>query len=133
MVSVIYAQPVYFLKNEAAIDIQCYICQHIQRDISIYIYTLYIIYYIVYIYIYIYIYISADPPTPADARGSAPGKKALSQLPFEIDGRSSSFTPMVFPAGPCGCVFVPLQWQQQQQQQQPIFCKFSVLFLGFQT
>ena len=37
---------------------------------------------------------------------------------------------MVFPrpAGPCGCVFV--LWQQQQQ---PIFCKFAVLFLGFQT
>ena len=37
---------------------------------------------------------------------------------------------------PCGCVFVPLQWQQkhqQQQQQQLIFRKFSVLFLGFQS
>ena len=31
------------------------------------------------------------------------------------------------PAGLCGRVFV--QWQQQQ----PISCKFSVLFLGFQT
>ena len=41
----------------------------------------------------------------------------------------SSFRAMVFPrpAEPCGCVFV--QWQQQQ----PIFCKFSAFFLGFQT
>ena len=42
----------------------------------------------------------------------------------------SSFRAMVFPrpAEPCGCVFV--EWQQQQQ---PIFCKFSAFFLGFQT
>ena len=41
----------------------------------------------------------------------------------------SSFRAMVFPrpAEPRGCVFV--QWQQQQ----PIFCKFSAFFLGFQT
>ena len=51
---------------------------------------------------------------------------------FGWDSRTrSSFRAMAFPrpAGLCGRVFV--QWRRRQQQQQPIFCKFSVLLLGF--
>ena len=47
-------------------------------------YILYIIYYRLYIlvitYVYIIVYCTLYPPTPADARGSAPGNKTFDPL-----------------------------------------------------
>ena len=66
------------------------------------------------------------PPTPADGKG----ERVRAESFFEASSSSSSRNKQVLAPKqhqPCGCVF--MQWQQQQ----PIFCKFFVLFLGFQT
>ena len=65
----------------------------------------------IYIYIYIYIYLSIYPPTPADARGSAPGNKTFYPLARQQRHGVSppSLSAMVF-SRPGGAFFEAICW-----------------------